>query len=98
MAEEEVAALVVDNGSGMSKAGFAGEVAPPRSVPAFCRQAQGARHHGRQGPERQPRQCRVSTIFDVSNAFKVLVFVFLLSFETTPVVAHDQAKISGQLL
>merc|ERR1712230_157577 len=34
MGEEEVAALVVDNGSGMCKAGFAGDDAPRASFPA----------------------------------------------------------------
>jgi actin-related protein len=33
MAEDEVAALVVDNGSGMCKAGFAGDDAPRAFIP-----------------------------------------------------------------
>jgi len=33
MAEDEVAALVVDNGSGMCKAGFAGDDAPRAASP-----------------------------------------------------------------
>ena len=45
MCDDEVAALVVDNGSGMCKAGFAGDDAPravfPSKVhPSWCR------HHG----------------------------------------------------
>ena len=35
MAEEEVAALVVDNGSGMCKAGFAGDDAPRAVFPSI---------------------------------------------------------------
>ena len=35
MAEEEVAALVVDNGSGMCKAGFAGDDAPKAVFPSI---------------------------------------------------------------
>ena len=35
MADEEVAALVVDNGSGMCKAGFAGDDAPQAVFPSI---------------------------------------------------------------
>ena len=35
MADEEVAALVVDNGSGMCKAGFAGDDAPRAVFPSI---------------------------------------------------------------
>lgn len=35
MCEEEVAALVVDNGSGMCKAGFAGDDAPRAVFPSI---------------------------------------------------------------
>jgi len=35
MAEEDVAALVVDNGSGMCKAGFAGDDAPRAVFPSI---------------------------------------------------------------
>jgi len=35
MADEEVAALVIDNGSGVCKAGFAGDDAPRCFVAAF---------------------------------------------------------------
>jgi actin-related protein len=35
MAEEDVAALVVDNGSGMCKAGFAGDDAPRSVFPSI---------------------------------------------------------------
>ena len=49
MAEDEVAALVVDNGSGMCKAGFAGDDAPR----AVFLPIVDARHHGRYGPEGQ---------------------------------------------
>ena len=52
MAEEEGAALVVDNGSGMCKVGFVGDDAPRAVIPFDCRQAQNARHYGRRGPER----------------------------------------------
>lgn len=35
MAEDEIAALVVDNGSGMCKAGFAGDDAPRAVFPSI---------------------------------------------------------------
>ena len=35
MCEEEVAVLVIDNGSGMIKAGFAGDDAPRTSFPSI---------------------------------------------------------------
>ena len=38
--EDDVAALVVDNGSGMCKAGFAGDDGPPRGVPIHRRPPQ----------------------------------------------------------
>merc|ERR1712080_348227 len=41
--EEEVAALVIDNGSGMCKAGFAGDDAPRAVFPSIVGRP---RHHG----------------------------------------------------
>jgi actin-related protein len=38
MSDEEVAALVVDNGSGMCKAGFAGDDAPRAVFPSIGKQ------------------------------------------------------------
>ena len=35
MAEDEIAALVIDNGSGMCKAGFAGDDAPRAVFPSI---------------------------------------------------------------
>ncbi len=39
MSDEEVAALVVDNGSGMCKAGFAGDDAPRAVFPSIVGQS-----------------------------------------------------------
>jgi hypothetical protein len=36
MFDNDTAALVVDNGSGMCKAGFAGDDAPARRLPVYC--------------------------------------------------------------
>ncbi|CAZ82528.1 unnamed protein product [Tuber melanosporum] len=41
--EDEVAALVIDNGSGMCKAGFAGDDAPRAVFPSIVGRP---RHHG----------------------------------------------------
>uniref|UniRef100_A0A182N5Q0 Actin n=1 Tax=Anopheles dirus TaxID=7168 RepID=A0A182N5Q0_9DIPT len=43
MCDEEIAALVVDNGSGMCKAGFAGDDAPRAVFPSIVGRP---RHHG----------------------------------------------------
>ena len=50
--DEEVAALMVDNSSGICKAGFAGDDAP-RAVSPSLGDVPGRRHHGRYGPEGQ---------------------------------------------
>ena len=50
MADDEVQALVVDNGSGMCKAGFAGDDAPAPSSPPSSAAAPRGRH-GRHGPK-----------------------------------------------
>jgi hypothetical protein len=44
MSDEEVAALVVDNGSGMCKAGFAGDDAPRAVFPSIGKSSPRSRH------------------------------------------------------
>ena len=51
MADEDVAALVVDNGSGMCKAGFAGDDAPRAVFPSVVGRP---RHRGVMGGMGQP--------------------------------------------
>ena len=54
MADEEVAALVVDHGTGMCKAGFAGDDAPRAVFPSIVgRPKMPAWYYDRYGPEIQ---------------------------------------------
>ena len=58
MADDDVAALVVDNGSGMCKAGFAGDDAPRAVYPSIVgrprHQVQGRRRRGGRGARAPP--------------------------------------------
>ncbi|KAL1475584.1 hypothetical protein MTO96_003558 [Rhipicephalus appendiculatus] len=55
MCDDEVAALVVDNGSGMCKAGFAGDDAPRAVFPSIVGRPPPPGCHGRYGSEGQLR-------------------------------------------
>lgn len=61
MCDEEVAALVVDNGSGMCKAGFAGDDAPRAVFPSIV---------GR------PRHQVIHCILIISIQLKLLMYDF----------------------
>lgn len=50
--DEEHAAIVLDNGSGMMKAGFAGDDAPPSRIPLDCRSPSTSGCYGRYGSKR----------------------------------------------
>jgi len=52
MADETVAAVVIDNGSGMCKAGIAGEDAPKACFPSITGKPKDARYHGWYGLKR----------------------------------------------
>ena len=53
MCDEDVAALVIDNGSGMCKAGFAGDDAPRAVFPSIVGRPRHQGRDGGHGPEGQ---------------------------------------------
>ena len=65
MADEDLAALVIDNGSGMCKAGFAGDDAPRAVFPSIVGRPRHQVNH-------KNMLCLINTIF-LSN------FIFLLN-------------------
>jgi len=69
MCDDDVAALVVDNGSGMCKAGFAGDDAPRAVFPSIV---------GR--PRHQVGHPSIDFLFKVINLFNFKCILYIMCF------------------